>query len=48
MPRLRNKKTRAVVSVPDVKVERLGPEWELADKPATAKKAAASPSKSSK
>lgn len=48
MPRLKNKTSGAIINVPDEKVERLGPEWESADKPAPAKKAAASPNKSSK
>lgn len=34
MPRLRNIKSGAVVSVPDEKAARLGAEWEPADKPA--------------
>ena len=45
MPRLRNTKSGAVVSVTDEKAARLGGEWELADKPAPkapAKKAASS------
>ncbi len=49
MPRLRNTKTGAIVSVPDEKVARLGGEWESAEgsaPKAPAKKSA--PSKSEK
>ena len=45
MARLRNTKSGAIVSVADEKVERMGSDWELADKPAPkapAKKAASS------
>lgn len=48
MPRLKNTKTGAVVSVADEKVARMGDQWESADKPeakkAPAKKASASKS----
>lgn len=46
MPRLRNTKSGAIVSVADEKVERMGTDWELADKPAP--KASAKKSTSSK
>lgn len=49
MARLRNTKSGAIVSVADEKVDRMGSDWEAADKPAPkapAKKA--SSSKSSK
>lgn len=49
MARLRNTKSGAIVSVADEKVDRMGSDWEPADKPAPktpAKKA--SSSKSSK
>ena len=49
MPRLRNTKTGAIVSVPDEKVARMGDEWESVDKPEPKKapaKKAASPKKS--
>ena len=44
MARLRNTKNGAVVSVADEKVERMGTDWEPADKKAPAKKAASSKS----
>lgn len=47
MPRLRHVTSGAVVSVPDEKVERMGSEWESAEKStpkATAKKSASSKS----
>lgn len=49
MPRLRNTKSGAIVSITDEKAARMGSDWELADRPAPkapAKKA--SDSKSSK
>lgn len=41
MPRLKNTKSGAIVSVSDEKAERLGAEWEPADKAPAAKKTAA-------
>jgi hypothetical protein len=44
--RLRHTKSGAIVSVPEEKAERLGSEWEPAEKPVTAKRGAGRPKKS--